>query len=237
MLLEYHVTYSLIIFDCDGTLVDSEYLNTVAIVDILHEFGLTHYSVEQALEDFVGLRFSTILQNITEDTGHVFPDNSAKLYLERVRELAPTHMKHIEGARDLILTAQKSAKTCVVSNGERNNVLSALEFSNLKELFDEEDIITGLMAPNPKPAPDLFLLAAKNANIPLSKTLVIEDSVTGVEAAKAADMDVWGFCGTHHEPKVQAKTLLNIGAHNVYFTMNDIINDLEKIQRAKMIIE
>jgi len=229
--------YELIIFDCDGTLVDSEYLNTVAIVEILHEFGLTDYSVEQALEEFVGLRFSTILQNITNKTGHIFPNNAAQLYLKRVRDLAPIHMKHIEGVREMIELAQKLAKTYVVSNGERNNVLSALEYSNLKELFDEEDIITGLMAPNPKPAPDLFLLAARNAGICSSKTLVIEDSVTGVKAALAAKMDVWGFCGTHHEPEKQARILNKMGANATYFNMGDIKNDLEKIQRTKMIIE
>ena len=86
------------------------------------------------------------------------------------------------------------------------------------------------MAPNPKPAPDLFLLAAKKSEIKPSKTLVIEDSVTGVKAAIAANMDVWGFCGTHHKPKEQSEELLNIGAKATYFTMDDIKNELKKLK-------
>ena len=224
--------YDLIIFDCDGTLVDSEYLNNLAIIDILHSFGLTDITMEHALEEFVGLRFSSIMKNITDQTGHVFPDNAAQQYLAKVNELSPIHMKAIEGAREVVLHAQSIADTCVVSNGERNNVLASLDFAELREFFDDEFIFTGLMAPNPKPAPDLFLLAAERKNIAPSKTLVIEDSVTGVQAGLAAGMDVWGFCGTHHEPERQAETLRNMGAHATYISMHDMRGDLNKIKGA-----
>ncbi len=224
--------YDLIIFDCDGTLVDSEYLNNLAIIDVLHECGLTHITMEHALEEFVGLRFSTIMGNITRDTGHVFPEDAARTYLAKVNELSPVHMKAIDGAREVVLCAQSFADSCVVSNGERNNVLASLDFANLRELFEDEFIFTGLMAPNPKPAPDLFLLAAERKNIAPPKTLVIEDSVTGVEAALAANMDVWGFCGTHHEPERQAETLRNMGAHATYLSMRDVLGDLNKIKCA-----
>ena len=226
------MTYGLIIFDCDGTLVDSEYLNTLAIVEILHEFGLTDYTMEHALETFIGLRFSTIIQNISNETGHIFPENAAQKYLQRARDLAPLHMKSIEGAREAVITAQKFSDTCVVSNGERNNVLASLDFVGLRELFEDDFIITGLMAPNPKPAPDLFLLAAEKKDIHPSQTLVIEDSTTGVQAAIAAGMDVWGFFGTHHEPDIQAEKLSEIGASSTFHNMNDVVMSLNKIQRA-----
>tara|TARA_R110001592_G_scaffold3525_31_gene20199 strand:- start:14951 stop:15631 length:681 start_codon:yes stop_codon:yes gene_type:complete len=224
--------YALIIFDCDGTLVDSEYLNNLAIIDVLHACGLTHITMDHALEEFVGLRFSTIMSNITRDTGHVFPDDAAQTYLAKVRALSPTHMKAIEGAREVVLYAQSIADTCVVSNGERNNVLASLDFAGLRDLFDDDFIFTGLMAPNPKPAPDLFLLAAARKNIAPSETLVIEDSTTGVAAALAANMEVWGFCGTHHEPQRQAETLRKMGAHATYLTMHDMLKDLNKIKSA-----
>lgn len=224
--------YDLIIFDCDGTLVDSEYLNNLAIIDVLHTCGLTHITMDHALEEFVGLRFSTIMGNITRDTGHVFPKDAAQTYLAKVRELSPIHMKAIDGARAVVLCAQSFADSCVVSNGERNNVLASLDFAGLREFFDDEFIFTGLMAPNPKPAPDLFLLAAERKNIAPSKTLVIEDSTTGVAAALAANMDVWGFCGTHHEPERQAETLREMGAHATYLSMHDMLSDLNKIKRA-----
>lgn len=226
------MTYSLIIFDCDGTLVDSEYLNTLAIVEILHECGLSDFTMERALEEFVGLRFSTIMANITKDTGFTFPEDAVSRYLNKVRALAPDHMKSIKGAKETILAAQKHAETCVVSNGERDNVLTSLEFTGLKDLFEEEFIITGLMAPNPKPAPDLFLLAAEKKNIPPSKCLVIEDSVTGAQAGVAAGMDVWGFTGTHHDPDTQDSRLKQLGVKACYQDMGALMNDLNKIQRA-----
>lgn len=224
--------YDLIIFDCDGTLVDSEYLNNLAIIDILHECGLSEYTMERALEEFVGLRFSTIIGNIAKDTGHAFPPDAAKRYLARVKTLAAEHMKPIKGAQDVVIAAQKTAQTYVVSNGERNNVFASLDFTNLRQYFTDDRVITGLMAPNPKPAPDLFLMAATQTGIAPSKTLVLEDSTTGVRAGVAAGMDVWGFCGTHHEPDIQKKRLTDLGAKAAYDSMVDVLRDLNEIQRA-----
>lgn len=214
--------YDLIIFDCDGTLVDSEYMNMLAIIEVLREFGITKYSMDYALDAFAGFRFSAIIKTIADDTGHIFPPDASQNYLKKVRELKPTHMKSIEGAMEMVRTAQSSAKTCVVSNGERNNVIASLEFVGLKPLFSDDDVISGLMAPNPKPAPDLFLMAAEKAGICPSRSLVIEDSTTGVTGALAAAMDVWGFCGTHHEPEKQAARLLDLGATKVFHKMDDI---------------
>ncbi len=199
---------------------------------MLHEFGLNDYTMDHALEEFVGLRFSTIIGNIAAQTGHVFPNDAAKRYLARVRELAPVHMKAIEGTEYVIEAAQKTAETFVVSNGERNNVFAALDFTNLRRFFIDERVITGLMAPNPKPAPDLFLLAANTVNIQPQESLVIEDSTTGVRAAVAANMDVWGFVGTHHDQDAQTKRLLDLGAKACFSNMNDVLSALNEVQSA-----
>lgn len=220
--------YDLIIFDCDGTLVDSEYMNMLALVEVLHDFGLTQYKMDYALDAFGGCRLSAIIKTISDKTGHIFPDDVSKRYLNKVSELKPTHMKSIEGAMDMVRIAQSSAKTCVVSNGERNNVIASLDFVGLKPLFSDEDVISGLMAPNPKPAPDLFLMAAEKEGICPSRSLVIEDSTTGVIGAVAAGMEVWGFCGTHHEADKQAARLLDLGAAKVFHHMIDIEKSIKK---------
>ena len=214
--------YDLIIFDCDGTLVDSEYMNMLALVEVLHDFGLTQYKMDYALDAFGGFRFSAITELITKETGHVFPEDASLKYRQKVHDFAPIHMKSIEGVMDMVHTAQSFAKTCVVSNGERNNVTRSLDFVGLKPLFSDNDVISGLMAPNPKPAPDLFLMAAEKAGVCPSKTLVLEDSTTGVIGALAAGMEVWGFCGTHHEAEKQATRLLDIGATKVFHKMSGI---------------
>lgn len=226
------MTYDLIIFDCDGTLVDTEYLNIKAVISLLRDLGIEDYDIEHGLTHFSGHRFSHIIGMIAQETGFTFPDNAAKLYLGKVNALSETETKDIEHVYDMVETAKKYADICVVSNGERNNVLSSLERANLLHFFEEEFVFTGLMAPNPKPAPDLFLLAANQKDICPSKTLVIEDSIAGVMGATAANMDVWGFCGTHHAPQPHAETLIKTGAKATYTSMQGVITALEKIQSA-----
>lgn len=223
------MTYSLILFDCDGTLVDSEYLNIKAIVTLLEEFGITQYDIDYGLSHFSGHRFSNIIGMVAKDTGFTFPDDAAKQYLAKVRAIAPSEMRAVKGAKDVVQAASDVADICVVSNGERNNVLWSLDFVGLRAFFADEYIFTGLMAA-PKPAPDLFLLASDKKNTAPSRTLVIEDSVTGVKAAREANMDVWGFCGTHHAPDEHAQKLKDTGATRVYHSMTDIKAALEQLR-------
>lgn len=216
------MSFSLILFDCDGTLVDSEYLNNLAVLETLRDYGVHDFDIDYALTHFVGLRFSRILELVSEKTGATFPDDARYHYLQKVRALAPLHMREVEGARDMVQTAQKYALTCVVSNGERNNVLNALERVGLGTFFPEKRVYSGLMAPNPKPAPDLFLRAAKEHGKSPQDTLVIEDSVAGVTAGLAAEMQVWGFCGTHHAPDEHAALLHKLGAHRIFHSMAEM---------------
>lgn len=216
------MTPGLILFDCDGTLTDSEVMNNLAVLETLKGFGVEAFDMDYALTHFVGLRFSKILSLASEATGAVFPENARDTYLQKVRELAQTHMKIVDGARDVVITAKRFAKICVVSNGEHNNVVNALRMVDLYELFDPSHIYTGLMAPNPKPAPDLFLMAANKMGFEPAQCLVIEDSVAGVTAGVAAGMETWGFCGTHHDRKNHARKLLSIGAENVFHDMADL---------------
>jgi phosphoglycolate phosphatase-like HAD superfamily hydrolase len=87
--------FDLIIFDCDGTLVDSESLNIMAVAQVIEESGLSGYTQERIFNDFSGQRFSNILQMISENSGFVFPNDILQRMLERVSKLAPTYMKTI----------------------------------------------------------------------------------------------------------------------------------------------
>lgn len=221
------MSYSLLLFDCDGTLVDSELLNNMAMVEVLQGFGLAQYTLEYAVAHFTGLRFSQILENINRETGHVFPPDAAQGYLSAVRRLAPTHMKPVERAEELVRLATSRFRCGVVSNGERNNVLMSLEMTGLRRYFKDEEIFTGLMAAA-KPAPDLYLLAMERlGGVAASETLILEDSAVGVTAGVAAGASVWGFTGTHHAPEEQAAVLKKAGAAWVFGGMKEAVQYLE----------
>jgi HAD superfamily hydrolase (TIGR01509 family) len=211
--------HDLLIFDCDGTLVDSEYMNNLATVQLLHEEGLTQYDMDYAFEHFVGLRLKHILSNITAETGHVFRDDIGALYVQRAEALMPDYLKAIPDAEKLVAVAARHMKICIASNGQRDNVLSSLEKTGLKKYFPDEYIFTGAMVEHAKPAPDLFLLTAKEMNVPIDKCIVIEDSVAGVTGAKAAGMDVWGFTGAHNDQKTWAGKLQQAGAMEIFTSL------------------
>lgn len=224
------MAYSLILFDCDGTLVDSEYLNLKAILQLMEECGVTGYDVENGMQKFSGHRFSQIIAGIKAETGVTFPDDIVARYLQKVRDLAPTDMQRVEGAKKMVEAAAQQATIYVVSNGERTNVLTSLEFVGLKEHFPDDHVISGAMAKNAKPAPDLFLLACERENISPADTLVIEDSVAGVTAAKAGGMDVWGFYGTHHDKENHAKRLIEAGATHIFTSMQAMQDHFKAIK-------
>lgn len=210
------VDCALIIFDCDGTLVDTEPMNKLAVEQLLAEEGLPQYTSAAVMQRFFGIRFNQVLKIIERETGHVFPADMSVRYIARVRELAPTHFKPIEGARAMVMAAQKIARTCVASNGQRDNVLLNLKLGELGDLFTPEQVLTAIEVEKPKPAPDLFLLAAQRFQIDTAHCLVIEDSVPGVQAGIAAGMLVWGFVGAHEHPEKHEAALADAGAKRIF---------------------
>lgn len=207
--------FDLIIFDCDGTLTDSEYVNNQALIDVLAEEGL-QYTLDHAYKHWLGNTVSAINLMIQMETGRVLPGNIVQRYIRRVAELQQTDLRPIEGAGDLVSCAKEHFKICVASNGERGNVLKSLEMTGLMQNFTPETVFTKIQVKNPKPYPDLFLFAAAHMDADPSRCLVIEDSMAGVTAGVAAGMTVWGFTGSSHDPEKQEINLKSAGAHAVY---------------------
>ncbi len=186
--------FDLIIFDCDGVLVDSENLAIDALLDIIAEAGLT-LSAEAAHAMFLGRSLASISEILVSDYHLTLTADSLERMRERLyaafkRELAP-----IAGIAKTLQAL--GIPFCVASSSQLERVRLSLEVTGLLDLF-EGRMFSASMAAQGKPAPDLFLMAAKALGAKPAKCLVIEDSPAGVEAAQRAGMTVFGFLGGSH---------------------------------------
>ncbi len=207
--------FDLIIFDCDGTLTDSEKANNQATLDVLADIGI-HYTMDHALKHWVGTTLTSIMLSVQMETGRTLPDDIILRCVRRTTALQGEGMMPVEGAPDLVAAAKQKFPICVASNGERSNVINSLKLCGLLDNFAQEHVFTKIQVKNPKPYPDLFLFAAAQMGFAPERCLVIEDSAAGTRAGVAAGMTTWGFTGSAHDPGKQAETLKSAGAHAVF---------------------
>ncbi|MBR0710442.1 HAD family hydrolase [Bradyrhizobium liaoningense] len=207
----------LIIFDCDGVLVDSELLSCRCLSSALAELGLA-LSEEQAVELFLGRSTKAIEQHY-RDLGQSLPDGFLPRLKSRVLETFAASLEPIPGVEAVI--SGLTVPFCVASSSDLDRVSLSLDVTGLRAHFGDR-LYTAQMVRHGKPAPDLFLHAAENMRTPPSSTLVIEDSVSGVQAAKAAGMSVWGFVGGGHYRSRDGRAILSAaGADRVFARMSD----------------
>lgn len=220
--------YDLIIFDCDGTLVNSEYLHNAVIADMLTAMGHTRYTPEYCVEAFAGKGMGEVLRALEADLGKPLPVSFLGDYVQGVNDGLAEHMKIIHGVEETLAHLEGRVKMCVGSNGERINVTRIIEAAGFTRFFPDTHIFTKDMVKHAKPAPDLFLLAADKMGVASNRTLVIEDSPTGTAAGVAAGMTVIGFTGAVHDHAAQARLLRDAGAHHVTANFLDIISLADK---------
>jgi HAD superfamily hydrolase (TIGR01509 family) len=207
----------LIIFDCDGVLVDSEVLSCRCLSEVLAASGID-LGVDQALDLFLGRSTAAVLEHY-KGSGQLIPDEFSSELTTKVREAFVAGLCPIEGV-DAVLAGLR-IPNCVASSSDLDRVSLSLSLTGLAPHFGGR-LYTSQMVENGKPAPDLFLHAAAAMGAKPSRTLVIEDSVSGVIAAKAAGMTVWGFVGGSHYRSRDGRSLLyNAGADRVFERMVD----------------
>lgn len=191
--------YKLVIFDCDGTLVDTETLINKAFSSIMQELGYDEFTFSYCLENFTGLSYPSVIKRVLELHPNVPIDDMQNRYIQRFMDLQPSELKAMPNAAKLIESLK--IPKCVASNGERKVVTTSLEAVNLLHYFNRDSIYTYEMVKHGKPAPDLFLHAARSEGFKPEDCLVIEDSLVGVTAAKAANMDVIALHPENYEHK------------------------------------
>ncbi len=184
----------LVVFDCDGVLIDSEVISTRATIRALASFGY-QISEADAQRRFVGRSYTSIKGDIEADWGRALPA-SFNADLERMTlEVMGKELQPIKGV-GAVLSALVS-KRCVASSSSIEWIRQGLTSTGLIHHL-EPHLFSASMVENGKPAPDIFLYAAEQMGIAPDRTVVIEDSLPGVEAGVAAGMTVIGFTGGSH---------------------------------------
>ncbi|MBR0927988.1 HAD family hydrolase [Bradyrhizobium diazoefficiens] len=207
----------LIIFDCDGVLVDSELLSCRCLSEVLAEFDIA-LSPQQALELFLGRSTKAIEQHY-RDLGQIVPDGFLPRLKSQVLSTFAASLQPIPGVAGVI--SELPVPFCVASSSDLDRVALSLDVTGLRAHFGD-GLYTAQMVRHGKPAPDLFLLAAEKMGVQPARTLVIEDSVSGVAAGKAAGMTVWGFVGGSHYRGRDGRAILSgAGADRVFARMSD----------------
>ena len=207
----------LIIFDCDGVLVDSELLSCRCLIEALAAHGI-ELGLDQALDLFLG-RSTTAVLEYYQGLGRPIPEPFSAELKAGVRAAFLAALGPIEGVGSVLRGLQ--IPHCVASSSDVDRVSFSLGLTGLAAHFGER-LYTAQMVARGKPAPDLFLFAAERMQADPRRTLVIEDSVSGVQAAKAAGMTVWGFVGGSHYQSRDGNTILTeAGADRIFARMAD----------------
>lgn len=233
----------LVIFDCDGVLVDSEIISAQVSSDCLKEIGI-ELSAETILETYRGKSVADCIRMITEELSQL--DEWKSLTDAEKAERGTQFWRHVQlqtlvvcerelepvaGVMAVLDTLQeKQIPFCVASNGKHEKMRMTLAKTGIMpyvqgRVFSFEDVTRG------KPAPDLFLHAAKTLNVEPTQAIVVEDSLTGIQAAVAAGMRPLGYCPPNADGSDNCllAEMRALGAE-VFFSMDELMPLIEKVR-------
>jgi HAD superfamily hydrolase (TIGR01509 family) len=205
--------FGLVIFDCDGVLVDSELITNRIFVQMLNELGMT-ISLEDMFERFVGRSMPQCLEIITKMLGRPVPQHFVEEYHARSATALRSELKAVPDI-ETVLAAMR-IPYCVASSGTHEKMQTTLGITGLLPQFLGKMYSVTEVAQS-KPFPDVFLHAARQQGVAPAECAVIEDTPTGVRAGVAAGMTVFGYCAL--TPK---QRLVEAGAHHTFERMRDL---------------
>jgi HAD superfamily hydrolase (TIGR01509 family) len=204
----------LVIFDCDGVLVDSEPIANRVFAEALAELGL-NVSVPEMYAEFVGRSMSYCMGLVEARLGHPAPEDFVTRLQERTfAAFEASGLKAIEGIFEAL--SHIDIPMCVASSGEVEKMRFTLGMTGLLRCF-EGRLFSATQVAHGKPAPDIYLFAADQMGVQPNRCVVIEDSPAGAEAGLAAGMIVFGYCA--HTP---AESLARLGVHRTFAEMREL---------------
>jgi HAD superfamily hydrolase (TIGR01509 family) len=180
----------LVIFDCDGVLVDSEVLGNQVLVQFVAELGLD-LKLEEAIALFRGCKMADSVAIVEQRLGQPTPPDFVNDLRARTAEAFRHELRPINGIEQAL--SKIHVPVCVASSGPLEKIRLALQVTGLLSRFDPH-IFSSYEIGSWKPEPGLFLHASASMNVRPSACVVVEDSILGVRAAVAAGMKVFGYC-------------------------------------------
>lgn len=184
----------LIIFDCDGVLIDSEIISAQMLIDELAKLGV-HIDLAYVARHFLGRSYPTVMGTIRINFGLDLPPEFEDQYRARLLSAFERDLRimpHVAQVLD-----QLALPFCIATSSSPRRAEFSLSLVGLGHVAGNR-LFTASMVTRGKPAPDLFLHAAQACGVDPAHCLVIEDSLTGIRAAHAAGMEVWRFTGGSH---------------------------------------
>jgi HAD superfamily hydrolase (TIGR01509 family) len=209
---------TLLIFDCDGVLVDSEVLAHETLREMMAALGRA-MTVDEAIREFAGGSLADTLATAERLLGRPVPADVGRHFGQRLLERFRRELKPISGVRDAILALPH--RRCVASSSSPERLRLSLEVTGLAPLFGDH-VFSAVQVANGKPAPDLYLLAARTLGEPPERCIVIEDTTRGIAAGRAAGTRVVGFAGAAHATPRLAEDLRLAGADVVIGSMREL---------------
>ena len=218
--------FELVIFDCDGVLVDSEPIINRAHAHVLTACGYP-ITEQDLVERFCGMSDAEMLAIVEREWGRTLPLS----YTERIGLIIENGFCRSLAAIEGVTEALEALRlpVCVASSSAPEQIRRKLELTGLLNRFGQNNLFSAAMVARGKPAPDLFLYAAQRLGALPGRCLVVEDSPAGIEAACASGMTAIGFCGGSHCGPEHGSRLQARGAALVVADMHQLVTAMSKL--------
>ena len=183
----------LVIFDCDGVLVDSEPISNAVLARLLAEEGLER-TVAETRSAYQGKTLAQVLAAAQESLGRALPDGWLARYEHERTEAFRAGLRGVPGIRECVEQVRREGMAvCVASQGSLAKTRLSLSLTGLSDLFEDSWLFSADSVPRGKPFPDLFLHAARTMGAEPAHSVVVEDTPSGVRAGVSAGMHVYGY--------------------------------------------
>ncbi len=207
--------FKLVIFDCDGVLVDSEPIANRTFAEEVRKLGIP-FSDQEAQTEFPGTTLAKCIEYVEKKFQIKLPEDIGPRFRARSFINFTNELKPVEGVKDIL--DRIKIPTCVASNGPKNKMIHNLGIVQFLSYF-EEKLYSAYDIQRFKPDPGIFLHAADQLGVSPRECIVVEDSIHGFEAGLAAGMKVFGYAPHHHINRLQEVSYFS--------TMLDLHNQLK----------